>query len=255
MTVLILILSCLSVLNGSRLYMYSRCNRARIGVCTSQTNGVAMLKHLSLTRLALFAVTSLTIGSMSGSAFAADDSVATVGKPAPDFTLQDTNGKTHELSKLRGKFVVLEWFNDGCPFVKKHYTSDNMQKLEKEYIAKGVVWYSINSSASGKQGNHTAAEYNKILSDWKAEPTALLLDHDGKVGRLYGAKTTPDMYVVDKKGKLVYAGAIDDTPGTDPAEIAKSKNYVREALDEALQGKSVSVATTKSYGCSVKYAN
>lgn len=210
-------------------------------------------------RLAFLAVTSLAISSFAvghvGCALAADEPVTAVGKCAPDFTLQDTNGKTHALSKLRGKFVVLEWFNDGCPFVKKHYNSNNMQKLEKEYTAKGVVWYSINSSAAGKQGNHAAAEYNKILADWKAEPTALLLDHDGKVGRLYGAKTTPDMFVVDKKGNLIYAGAIDDTPGTDVAEIAKAKNYVKEALDEAMSGKTVKVAATKSYGCSVKYAN
>jgi len=213
-----------------------------------------MLKQLTRSRLSLFAVAALAIGTLSAPGFAADEP-ATVGKTAPDFTLQDTNGTAHELSKLRGKFVVLEWFNDGCPFVKKHYNSNNMQKLQKEYTGKGVVWYSINSSAASKQGNHTAAEYNKILSDWKAEPTALLLDHDGKVGHLYGAKTTPDMYVIDKTGKLVYAGAIDDTPSVDPSDIPKSKNYVREALDEALQGKTVKVATTKSYGCSVKYAN
>ena len=214
-----------------------------------------MLNHLPLrSRMSLLAVVSTAIASLSLPAFAADE-VAAVGKTAPDFTLQDTNGKTHELSKLRGKFVVLEWFNEGCPFVKKHYTSDNMQKLQKEYTSKGVVWYSINSSAANKQGNHTAAEYNKILSDWKAEPTALLLDHDGKVGHLYGAKTTPDMFVIDKTGKLVYAGAIDDTPSVEASDIPKSKNYVRQALDEALQGKTVKVATTKSYGCSVKYAN
>lgn len=214
-----------------------------------------MLKQLSSrSRLALLSVASLAIGAMSAPAFAADET-AIVGKTAPDFTLQDTNGKAHELSKLRGKFVVLEWFNDGCPFVKKHYNSNNMQKLQKEFTSKGVVWYSINSSATGKQGNHAPAEYNKILSDWKAEPTALLLDPDGKVGHLYNAKTTPDMYIIDKTGKLVYAGAIDDTPSTDAADIPKSKNYVKEALDEALKGKEVKVATTKSYGCSVKYAN
>jgi peroxiredoxin len=212
-----------------------------------------MLKPLSLSRIAIFAVASLAFGSFSGPAFAAGD-VATVGKTAPDFTLQDTNGKAHELSTLRGKFVVLEWFNEGCPFVQKHYKSDNMQKLQKEYTGKGVVWYTINSSATNKQGNHTAAEYNKTLSDWKASPTAFLIDHDGKVGRLYGAKTTPDMYVIDKKGTLVYAGAIDDHPGTEISEIATSKNYVREALDEAMQGKTVKVASTKSYGCAVKYA-
>lgn len=210
-----------------------------------------MFKSLSKT---LFVSAAVSLLSASSAAFA-EGEVATVGKTAPDFTLQDTNGKAHELSKLRGKFVVLEWFNDGCPFVKKHYTSNNMQKLQKDAIAKGVVWYAINSSAEGKQGCHTPAEYNKILSDWKSEPTALLVDRDGKVGKLYGAKTTPDMYLIDKTGKLVYAGAIDDTPSVDAADIAKSKNYIKDALDEALSGKPVKVATTKSYGCSVKYAN
>lgn len=214
-----------------------------------------MLKNLSLrSRLLMFSFVSMTVSSPFAPCFAADET-ATVGKTAPDFTLQDTNGKAHQLSKLRGKFVVLEWFNDGCPFVKKHYTSNNMQKLQRDFTGKGVVWYTINSSAAGKQGSHTSAEYNKILAEWKAEPTALLLDADGKVGHLYNAKTTPDMYVVDKTGKLIYAGAIDDTPSIDAADIPKSKNYVREALDQALSGKEVKVATTKSYGCSVKYAN
>ncbi len=214
-----------------------------------------MLSYLfTRSRLTVLSVAAMAVGAICLPSQAAEET-ATVGKTAPDFTLQDTNGKAHQLSKLRGKFVVLEWFNDGCPFVKKHYTSNNMQNLQKEFTGKGVVWYSINSSAPGKQGNHAPAEYNKILSDWKATPTALLIDSDGKVGHLYNAKTTPDMFVIDKAGKLVYAGAIDDTPSTDAADIAKSKNYVREALDEAISGKAVKVATTKSYGCSVKYAN
>lgn len=214
-----------------------------------------MLNYLfTRSRLTVLSVAAMAAGALCLPSQATEET-ATVGKTAPDFTLQDTNGKAHQLSKLRGKFVVLEWFNDGCPFVKKHYTSNNMQNLQKEFTGKGVVWYSINSSASGKQGNHSPAEYNKILSDWKATPTALLIDSDGKVGHLYNAKTTPDMFVIDKAGKLVYAGAIDDTPSTDAADIAKSKNYVREALDEAISGKDVKVATTKSYGCSVKYAN
>ncbi|MBS2003773.1 MAG: thioredoxin family protein, partial [Cyanobacteria bacterium SZAS LIN-5] len=184
-----------------------------------------------------------------------EDESAVVGKTAPDFTLRDTKGQTHQLSRLIGKFVVLEWFNDGCPFVRKHYKSNNMQSLQKEFTGKGVVWYTISSAGDGKQGSHTPAEYNKILSQLSAQPTALLLDPDGKVGHLYQAKTTPDMYVIDKTGKLIYAGAIDDTPSSETDDIPKSTNYVRAALAEALSGKKVTVATTKPYGCSVKYAN
>ena len=184
---------------------------------------------------------------------AAMQSSAEVGKKAPSFSLTDTNGKTHKLADYKGKFVVLEWFNEGCPFVKKHYNSKNMQNLQKEYVGKGVVWLTINSSAPGKQGNHTPEEYNKVEKDWGAEPTAFLIDTDGKVGHLYGAKTTPDMYVIDKKGMLVYSGAIDDTPGTDASEIPQAKNYVKTALDEAMAGKEVKLASTRSYGCSVKY--
>ncbi|HEY9733784.1 MAG TPA: thioredoxin family protein [Drouetiella sp.] len=210
-----------------------------------------MYKQFSFKNMALVAVAAVSAGIMSVPAFAD----AEVGKTAPDFTLQDSSGKAHELSKLRGKTVVLEWFNEECPFVQKHYKSDNMQKLQKEFTGKGVVWYTINSSADGKPGNHKGPEYDKILNDWKAAPTAFLLDHDGKVGKMYGAKTTPDMFVIDKKGTLVYAGAIDDHASPDQSDIAKSKNYVKEALDEVLEGKQVKVAATKSYGCSVKYAN
>jgi peroxiredoxin len=176
-----------------------------------------------------------------------------VGKAAPKFTLSDTTGKKWTLSDLKGKIVVLEWFNFGCPFVKKHYGSGNMQKLQKEYTAKGVTWLSINSSAKGKQGNATSAEHEKAFKEKNAAPTAVLTDEDGSVGRAYGAKTTPDMYVIDKNGILVYAGAIDDKNGFEPSEIATAKNYVKAALDELLSGKTVTVAETKPYGCSVKY--
>lgn len=178
---------------------------------------------------------------------------AAVGKPAPNFSLKDTAGKKWKLSDLKGKIVVLEWFNHGCPFVKKHYGSGNMQKLQKEYTGKGVTWLSINSSAKGKQGNATNAEHDKAVKDNNAAPTAVLVDEDGAVGRAYGAKTTPDMYVIDKQGVLVYAGAIDDKSGFDQSEIATAKNYVKAALDELLSGKTVTVAETKPYGCSVKY--
>jgi peroxiredoxin len=183
----------------------------------------------------------------------ASAATAVVGKAAPNFTLTDTTGKKWKLSDQKGKVVVLEWFNHGCPFVKKHYDSGNMQKLQKEYTGKGVVWLAINSSAKGKQGNATPAEHDKVFKEKNAAPTAVLIDEDGTVGKEYKAKTTPDMYVIDKKGKLVYAGAIDDKSGVDQAEIATAKNYVKSALDELLSGKTVTVAETKSYGCSVKY--
>ncbi len=179
--------------------------------------------------------------------------IAVVGKAAPQFTLSDTSGKKWKLSDLKGKVVVLEWFNHGCPFVKKHYESGNMQKLQKEYTGKGVTWLAINSSAKGKQGYAESAEHDKTFKDKGAAPSAVLVDDSGKVGRLYNAKTTPDMYVIDKKGVLVYAGAIDDKNGVEQSEIATAKNYVKQALDELFAGKTVTVAETKPYGCSVKY--
>lgn len=215
-----------------------------------RTAGLASL--LSLTALAISPM-SLVLPVAAAETMAQAD--ALVGKKAPEFSLKDINGKTHKLADFKGKIIVLEWFNDGCPFVKKHYTSDNMQKLQREFTGRGVVWLSINSSAEGKQGAHTPEEYKKVLSEWKAAPTALLLDRDGHVGRLYGAKTTPDMYVINKEGVLVYEGAIDSKPSADAADIPGSKNYVKEALDELMQGKKVTVASEKSYGCSVKYAD
>lgn len=179
---------------------------------------------------------------------------ASVGKTAPDFTLVDSNGKSHSLSAYRGRLVVLEWVNFGCPFVRKHYSSGNMQRLQRAYTGKDVVWLSINSSAAGKQGNHTPAEINAALAEHGAAPTAYLIDAAGTVGRAYGARTTPHMFVVSPAGVVLYAGGIDDRPSTDVADIEGATNYVRAALDETLAGKPVSVADTKPYGCSVKYA-
>lgn len=176
-----------------------------------------------------------------------------VGKPAPDFTLQDISGKKHELSDYKGKYVVLEWVNFGCPFVKKHYGSENMQKLQKEFAEKGVVWLSICSSAPGKQGNETPEAAQKGISEYGWAASAYLVDRDGKVGKLYNAKTTPEMFVVNPEGKLIYAGAIDDKPTPDPSTVNGSNNYVKAALTEAKAGKPVSVSATKPYGCSVKY--
>jgi peroxiredoxin len=177
-----------------------------------------------------------------------------VGKQVPDFSLADTNGKTHHLSDYKGKFIVLEWYNPDCPFVRKHYNSGNMQALQKQYVARGVVWLSINSSASGEQGNYPATELNQIALKTGSGRTALLLDPDGKVGHLFGAKTTPDMYIINPQGALVYEGAIDDKPSTELADIKTAKNYVKSALDAAMGGKTVALTSTRPYGCSVKYA-
>lgn len=176
-----------------------------------------------------------------------------IGETAPDFTLTDTNGKEQSLSSYKGKFVVLEWLNHDCPFVHKHYDGGNMQALQKEFTAKDVVWLSINSSAEGKEGYYSAEKSNELTAEKGAAPTAVLLDSNGKVGKQYGAKTTPHMYVVDPQGILIYQGSIDDKASADSADIATSKNYVKQALDEALAGKAVSESSTKSYGCSVKY--
>jgi peroxiredoxin len=179
---------------------------------------------------------------------------AEVGQSAPDFSLPDTNGQTHQLSQYRGKWVVLEWYQPDCPFVKKHYGSGNMQALQKEFTAKGVVWLSIDSSAPGEEGNYPADKLNQIATSQGAARTALLLDPEGKVGHDYGAKTTPDMYIINPEGKLVYEGAIDNKPTTVVADIKTATNYVKVALDSSMTGKSVSQTVTRPYGCSVKYA-
>lgn len=179
---------------------------------------------------------------------------ARVGETAPDFTGTDSNGKTHKLSDYRGKVVVLEWHNQGCPYTRKHYESGNMQKLQKEWTAKGVVWLTVISSAPGTQGYVTAAEENEYLKKMNATPTAALLDPTGAIGHLYEAKTTPHMYVINPGGKLVYEGGIDDKPTSDPADIAGATNWVQAALKEITAGKQVSTPVTRPYGCSVKYA-
>jgi peroxiredoxin len=185
-------------------------------------------------------------------AFAAS---AVVGQPAPAFTATDTNGKPESLADFKGKWVVLEWTNNECPFVGKHYGSGNMQKLQKAYTGKGVTWLSVISSGPGKEGYLDAAKANALTKERGAAPSAVLLDPEGAVGRLYGAKTTPHMFVIDPQGKIVYQGAIDDRPSTDVADIAKAKNYVSAALDEAMAGKPVTTVSSAPYGCAVKYAN
>jgi len=179
----------------------------------------------------------------------------TVGTPAPDFTLTNCEGKNVSLSDYKGKVVVLEWVNHGCPFVVKHYGSGNMQKLQADAASKGVIWLSICSSAPGKQGHMAAADASKSCAEKATASTAYLLDESGKVGKTYGAKRTPEMYVVNAEGILVYHGAIDDKKSTDPGDIATAKNHVAAAIEETLAGKPVSTPQTDAYGCSVKYAN
>lgn len=178
-----------------------------------------------------------------------------VGKPAPDFTATDVNGKSVSLSGLKGKPVVLEWTNDQCPYVQKHYSSGNMQKTQNDAIGKGAEWIVINSSAPGRQGHVTPEKAKEIATAAKSTPSALILDEDGKIGKLYDAKTTPHMFVIDKKGVLAYAGAIDDNPSPKPEDAATAKNYVTTALDELAAGAAVSTPTTQAYGCGVKYAD
>ena len=177
----------------------------------------------------------------------------TPGKPAPDFTLKDAAGKEHKLSDYKGKTVVLEWVNFGCPFVKKHYGSQNMQKLQKEAVDKGIVWLSICSSAPGKQGHFTGETLTAEIKKAGSNATAYLVDETGEVGKLYGAKTTPEMFIINPEATLVYGGAIDNNKSPDPSTIEGAKNYVTQALGELAEGKPVSEATTQSYGCSVKY--
>jgi peroxiredoxin len=180
---------------------------------------------------------------------------ARVGEKAPDFTATDSNGVKHSLSEYAGKYAVLEWHNNGCPYVRKQYNSGNMQKLQKEWTARGVVWLTVISSAPGQQGYVTADQENAYLKQMNAAPTAALLDPTGKLGHLYDAKTSPHMFIINPSGILIYNGAIDDQPTPDPASVPGATNYVSQALAEAMAGKSLSVPTSRPYGCSVKYAD
>jgi peroxiredoxin len=175
------------------------------------------------------------------------------GQPAPDFTLKDQTGASHKLSDAKGKYVVLEWYNGGCPFVRRQYDDKNMQSLQKKYVKEGVTWFTVSSSAPGKQGALTGKTAAKA---WKKEgmSSALLLDSKSEVARLYGAKTTPHMFVIDPTGNVIYMGAIDDKASTDKSDDPKNAhNYVAAALDSAMAGKPVETPLTQSYGCSVKY--
>ena len=197
-----------------------------------------------LTVFGIFALITLTL-------FA--DQSARIGENAPDFNLKDSYGKSHKLSDFKGKYIILEWINFDCPFVVKHYKSENMQKLQKEMTGKGIVWLSICSSAEGKQGHFANDEINKRIKDLKAKMTAYLIDEDGTVGKMYAAKVTPHIFIINPQGKLIYQGAIDDIKSTDIADIEKAKNYLKTAIEEATGGKSITSPTTTPYGCSVKY--
>ena len=176
-----------------------------------------------------------------------------VGQPAPDFTGVDSNGNKHTLSQYKGKTVVLEWTNHDCPYVKKHYNSGNMQKLQQQATADGIVWLSVISSKPGKQGHVSGAKANELTRSRNAAPTAVILDETSEIGLLYGAKTTPHMYIIDKTWQLVYMGGIDSIPTSNEADIAAAKNYVRVALDAMAAGKAIEDSVTRPYGCSVKY--
>jgi len=199
-------------------------------------------------------VLAIAAGIVGPAVLAAPPS-ARVNAPAPDFSATDSHGRTQRLSDQKGKMVVLEWTNNGCPFVGKHYGSGNMQTLQKKYTAQGVVWFTVVSSAPGTQGYVNPAEANRDTERRGAAPTAVLLDPTGSLGHLYGAQATPHMYVIDPQGQLVYMGAIDDAPSADPSDIARAKNYVAAAIEEVRAGKRVTVPATKAYGCSVKYAS
>jgi AhpC/TSA family len=179
--------------------------------------------------------------------------VARPGAAAPSFTAKDIGGRDVSLGDYLGKTVILEWTNDGCPFVGKHYNSGNMQALQRRFTGVGDVWLTIASSAPGEQGYVTPADARADIARWSATPSDFLLDPDGVVGRLYGAKATPTMVVIDPEGILAYIGAIDDKPSVNLDDVKTAKNYVVAALDELAAGKPVSVSATRAYGCSVKY--
>ena len=178
---------------------------------------------------------------------------ATVNEAAPDFTLADTHGNEHSLSDFKGRYVILEWINHGCPFVVKHYKEGHMQALQREVADKDVVWLSICSSATGEQGYMSNDDWNKTVEEKNAAPAAVLIDEDGTVGHLYGARVTPHMYIINPEGILIYQGAIDSKRSTNSDDIADSENYVRSALAQSMAGEPVANPQTQPYGCTVKY--
>lgn len=206
----------------------------------------------SLRRRTVLAAAPLAIWALAaGAAFAAP----TLNAPAPAFQAKDADGRVRSLAEFKGKVVVLEWHNPGCPYVEKHYGSGNMQSLQERATKDGVVWLTIDSGSPGEQGYLAGAEAKAWKAQNHAHSTALLLDPNGKVGRLYGARTTPHMFVIDKAGRLVYMGGIDDRPYTDPESLKGAKNYVALALADVKAGRRVAEPVTRPYGCSVKYSS
>ena len=195
---------------------------------------------------------AIALPALAVSATQAQAASVSVGQAAPDFTATDALGKTHKLSDFKGKHVVLEWTNPGCPFVVKHYAG-NMQTLQNEFTTKGVVWLSINSTEKESRDYLAPAKLMAWKAEKKASASAMLMDDSGKIGQLYSAKTTPHMYIINPQGLLVYAGAIDSVPSARVEDIKTATNYIRQGLNEALGGKAISVALTRPYGCSVKY--
>jgi peroxiredoxin len=217
-----------------------------MGVQEPENDNQVLKGEIMIRSAALACVLLLSSASMAQAA-------AIIGKAAPAFELKNSSGKAVRLDSFRGKYVVLEWVNFECPFVKKHYNSGNMQQLQKSYTEKGVVWLTICSSAKGKQGYMTETGARDMAKERGAASTHFLLDPKGTVGKAYGAKTTPNMFVIDPKGILVYNGAIDDKPSTDKADVPGATNYVVAALDQSMAGKEVETPATQPYGCSVKY--
>lgn len=188
----------------------------------------------------------VTLASTAGAA-------VQIGQPAPEFTGNDTRGSSHTLSDYRGRQVILEWTNHDCPYVRKHYNSGNMQQQQRDATDRGAVWLSIISSAPGKQGHVTPAQADALTARRNAAPSAVILDESGNIGRLYGAKTTPHMYIIDADGKLAYMGGIDSIASSDPADIEKATQYVPLALAQMMKGEPIVASVTRPYGCSVKY--
>lgn len=213
---------------------------------------VKMHRSRIASRTAVVTVAAVAV-LLSGQQARCQSASPTIGEPAPVFTLPDTYGAEHALADYRGEWVVLEWLNYGCPYVKKHYNSQNMQNLQAEYGERGVKWLAIVSSAPGKQGYYEPEAMNEMNEEKGQRALAVLLDPTGVVGKMYNAQTTPQMVIIDPEGTLLYNGAIDDKPSSRPSSLEGAHNYLAAALDEALAGQPVSVPTTKPYGCSVKY--
>jgi peroxiredoxin len=206
-----------------------------------------------LLAVGLFTLAGFSSGVTGDHADKAPEKKAKIDETAPQFTLPSVSGDEYSLEDSKGKYVVLEWTNMDCPFVRKHYDSGNMQKLQKKYAEESVVWFRICSSAPGKQGYFEIDVIEKRTKQEKSMAAAYLIDADGTVGRMYGAKTTPHMFIIDPDGVLIYAGGIDDIKSTNKADIAKATNYVGACLDAAMSGETVKVKTSAPYGCSVKY--